>query len=169
MLYSIVKTFDEWLSFDEASAHCDIPCKIYDPMHGQLNVLTIIRLLDLIQPLLEKESLSGAEQAQLSRLVSQKESHGAQLKDDIRVIWGDYFKQPQLTEFPEIHALTHSIMLMASRVKQEISKDDALELLKLVNRFAFIFWSTKKVATFEAECPYPPHQMTVYPDLKVTK
>ena len=29
-------------------AHCDIPCKIYDPAIAQIATLSVIRLLDLI-------------------------------------------------------------------------------------------------------------------------
>jgi nickel superoxide dismutase len=32
----------------KASAHCDIPCKIYDPAAAQYAVLSVIRFLDLI-------------------------------------------------------------------------------------------------------------------------
>ena len=88
------------------------------------------------------------------------------LKNEIRVIWGDYFKTPQFEQFPEIHELTHSIMLLASKVKQEVNRDDAVELLKKVNRFAEIFWLTKGLKVFEAVSPYPPSENVVYPDLK---
>ncbi len=32
----------------EVKAHCDIPCKIYDPATAQIATLSVIRLLDLI-------------------------------------------------------------------------------------------------------------------------
>ena len=35
-------------------------------------------------------------------LIAQKEEHGLKLKEDIRVIWGDYIKEPQIKNFPEI-------------------------------------------------------------------
>ena len=166
MFYSLLSKLDSAVAFNTVSAHCDIPCKIYDPISAQLNALTIIRLIDLIEPMQGAESLTTAQAAQLTRLIAQKESHGLQLKEDVRVIWGDYFKTPQLEAFPEIHELTHSIMLQASKVKQHINRDDAVELLNKVNRFATIFWETKGVSTFTAECPYPPAESVVYPDLK---
>ena len=30
-------------------AHCDIPCKIYDPAISQVAALSVVRLLDLIE------------------------------------------------------------------------------------------------------------------------
>ena len=84
----------------------------------------------------------------------------------VRVIWGDYFKQPQIEKFPEIHELVHNIMLTCSKVKQKIDKEASIELLSLVNRFAKIFWETKGVPTYIANSPYPPSLEVVYPDLK---
>ena len=112
----------------EVSAHCDIPCKIYDPIISQIAVLTMIRLVDLIEEITAKGSLSVSDQAQLSRLVAQKEEHGHKVKDEIRVIWGDYIKQPQLEKYPELHDLTHSIMLLASKAKQNINKEVILPI-----------------------------------------
>lgn len=166
MLHKLTKYADRHLGFTSASAHCDIPCKIYDPSTAQIAALTIIRLIDLIDELDQKDSLTTADQAQLSRLVQQKEEHGLELKEAIRVIWGDYFKQPQLEKFPEIHELTHNIMLQASKAKQHIDRTHATKLLELVNRFAEIFWETKSIPTFKAICPYPPSEVVIYPDIK---
>lgn len=165
MLYRLLSAVDAKKSFSRVSAHCDIPCKIYDPSGAQIAVLTMIRMVDLLEELTEKGELSGNDQAQFSRLVAQKEEHGFKVKEDIRVIWGDYIKQPQLEKFPELHELTHSIMLAASKAKQHIDKDATLDLLAKVNRFAEIFWATKGVDTFSATCPYPPEQLVVYPKL----
>ena len=49
---------------------------------------------------------------------------------------------------------------------QNQSPEASIELLKKVNRFAEIFWQTKKVATYSALSPYPPEQEIIYPDLK---
>ncbi|NRA23159.1 MAG: superoxide dismutase, Ni [Oleispira sp.] len=165
MLYRLLSAVDAKKSFSRVSAHCDIPCKIYDPSGAQIAVLTMIRMVDLLEELTAKGELSGNDQAQFSRLVAQKEEHGFKVKEDIRVIWGDYIKQPQLEKFPELHELTHSIMLAASKAKQHIDKDATLDLLAKVNRFAEIFWATKGVDTFSATCPYPPEQLVVYPKL----
>ncbi|MCU4677638.1 superoxide dismutase, Ni [Catenovulum sp. 2E275] len=166
MLHSLLNKIDKVANFGSVSAHCDIPCKIYDPITAQISVLTMIRMVDLLEELNEKETLNFNQQAQFSRLVAQKEEHGNKVKEEIRIIWGDYIKQPQLDQFPELHELTHSIMLQTSKAKQNIDKDATLELLNKVNRFADIFWQSKGVATYSATCPYPPAQTLIYPDLK---
>lgn len=165
MLHSLFKRFDQLSPFNQASAHCDIPCKIYDPAVAQINALTVIRMMDLIAELDQKETLSLSDQALLTRLVTQKEEHAAKVKDEIRVIWGDYYKQPQFDLLPDAHELTHKIMLQASKCKQNIDRSLGLELLNLVNEFAEGFWKTKGVDTFIATCPYPPAEQVVYPNL----
>ena len=150
---------------ETVSAHCDIPCKIYDPISAQIATLTMIRIVDLIEELDTSDSASLESKAQFVRLVLQKEEHGLKVKEEIRVIWGDYFKTPQFESFPEIHDLAHSIMLECSKSKQNLSKDSTLELLKKVNRFAEIFWATKEVKTEKKISPYAPNLEIVVPVL----
>lgn len=166
MIYKVLKNLDSKKPFDEASAHCDIPCKIYDPISAQLCVLTMIRMVDLLLELKDKAPLTLEQQATFTRLVNEKEEHGKKLKEDIRVIWGDYIKEPQLKVHPELHVLTHEIMLATSFAKQHIDREATVALLEKVNTFAEIFWESKGVNVFRATCPYPPAESVVYPDLK---
>jgi len=166
MLFNLLEKITQHTSLTNLSAHCDIPCKIYDPMSAQIAVLTMIRLVDLLDELTQKETLNVKEQAQFIRLVNEKEEHGIKVKKEITVIWGDYFKQPQFDQFPEIHELTHSIMLAASAAKQHVDRDITVALLTKVNRFAEIFWATKSVETYLATSPYPPAESVIYPVVK---
>lgn len=168
MLHSVMKAIDNMMALPTASAHCDIPCKIYDPSTAQIGALTIIRMMDLIAEMDGKE-LTLKDHAQLSRLIAIKESHGLQVKEEVRVIWGDYFKQPQFDQVAGVHDLVHNIMLQASKAKQGIDRADAVKLLELVNEFADAFWKTKGVPTFKAVCPYPPAEVVVYPKLDEAK
>jgi nickel superoxide dismutase len=165
MLYNIIAKIDKKLNFRVLAGHCDIPCKIYDPISAQIAVLTMIRMVDLLDELKAKSTLTLDQQAQFSRLVAQKEEHGLKVKAEVNVIWGDYIKAPQISQYPELHELVHNIMLATSQAKQHISKDATLDLLTLVNRFTEIFWATKGVETYTAVCPYPPAQKIVYPKL----
>ena len=165
MLHSFLGSLDKVISFKTVSAHCDIPCKIYDPSTAQVAALSVIRFIDLIEEINAKGELSATDNAQLIRLVREKEIHAKKVKDEVNVIWGDYFKQPQFDQFPNTHSLVHSIMLTGSACKQQTSRQKGLELLKLVNEFAASFWATKGVDTYSAKCPYPPSEETVYPKL----
>jgi len=165
MLYRLIEKLDHKIHFGTAAAHCDIPCKIYDPISAQIAVLTMIRLVDLLNDLAEKMPLNLDQQAQFLRLVAQKELHGSKVKEEISVIWGDYIKEPQLENYPELHRLVHNIMMESSKAKQSVDKEITLSLLTKVNRFAEIFWQSKGQLTFVAQCPYPPEQPVVYPVL----
>lgn len=163
MLSRLLNMVDQKVGLPELSAHCDIPCKIYDPHTAQVAVLSVIRFMDLIAELDSKDSLTIADHAQLARLVSEKDKHAEIVKQEVRGIWGDYFKAPQFEQFPNVSELVHSIMLAGSACKQGIERDKGMKLLSLVNEFAAAFWATKKVETFEATCPYLPEETVVYP------
>lgn len=163
ILHSCFTMLDKAFHFKTASAHCDIPCKIYDPSTAQIAALSVIRMMDILQEI--DEDSSKGNHAELVRLVQEKEKQASIVKDEIRIIWGDYIKQPQIDDNPEIHELVHSIMMQASQCKQHINRDMGLVLLKLVNHFAQIFWKTKDISTYVAKCPYPPAEPVIYPDL----
>jgi nickel superoxide dismutase len=149
---------------NQVQAHCDIPCKIYDPATAQIATLSVIRLLDLIAEI--GDSTSAADLAQLSRLTEQKETHAASVKHDITTIWGDYFKAPQIEAYPEVHELVHTIMQQASKCKQGIARENGENLLNSVNRFAEMFWATKGVETQSVIAPYPPALAVTQPVLE---
>lgn len=165
MLHRIISAIDTQKPLPTVSAHCDIPCKIYDPAVAQIAALTVIRMVDLLNETAAKGELSVADHAQIVRLTSEKEIHAEKVKQEVRVIWGDYFKAPQFEKFPNTNELVHNIMLQGSKCKQHVDRDMAVELLKLVNEFAASFWATKGVETFTATSPYPPSEDVVYPKL----
>ena len=45
--------------FQVAEAHCDIPCKIYDPAISQVATLSVIRLIDLLHEIDESDNTLG--------------------------------------------------------------------------------------------------------------
>ncbi len=164
MIHRLLQRSERLLGIEEAQAHCDIPCKIYDPIKAQLAALSVIRFMDLIAEV-QNGHHGIADQAQLIRLVQAKEQHAEEAKHEVRVIWGDYFKQPQFDRFPDASKLVHEIMLAGSACKQGIERAKGDKLLALVNQFAEMFWASKDVATFTAICPYLPSQPVVYPKL----
>ena len=147
-----------------AYAHCDIPCKIYDPAVSLVAALSVVRLTDI---LLEIDDLSSLDsQSKLARVVVQKEDEAQKVKDEVNIIWGDYFKEPQLAAFPETHEIVHGIMRLGSKCKQEVSREAAEELLRELNRFVDIFWKTKDIETKTVIAPYPPALPMVVPGLE---
>ena len=147
-----------------AQAHCDIPCKIYDPMIAQVAALSVARLVDLLLEI-ESGSASIESQNELTRLVQEKEVQARNVKSEVNIIWGDYFKSPQIEKHPNVHELVHSLMMCGSKCKQSVDKSEATRLVELVNDFADIFWQTKGISTKRVIAPYPPALVIVQPIL----
>jgi|TARA_R110002072_G_scaffold49277_33_gene134063 nickel superoxide dismutase len=163
MLHNLISKLDK-NSVESAAAHCDVPCKIYDPSMIIVPALTVVRMLDIMAELADRP-MDLATVNTLSRAVAQKEEHAAAVKHQTVVIWGDYFKAPQFEQFPNASELVHSIMLQASKCKVGTDRNDGVELVNLVNQFVEMFWATKNVKTKRAVSPYPPALEVVYPDL----
>jgi nickel superoxide dismutase len=136
-----------------ASAHCDIPCGIYDPHQAQLAAHSVIRMIDLIAAV-ERGDETKAEH-DIARYVAVKEEHAEIVKREVRIIWGDYFKPEHLQEFPNLHGLVFDIMKLASKGRQTLDKAAAEELLAKVQEFAEIFFKTKGRDTQRIATVYP--------------
>jgi len=142
------------LPAEEASAHCDIPCGIYDPHLAQVAALTVIRMNQLIAAMEDPAGPGGAlpskEDRQkfihaVSRYTEVKEHHAELVKHEVRIIRGDFFKPENSPD--GLDALVDNIMKTASKARQNIDMAAANQLLDLVNQFAEAFWKAKGVAT----------------------
>lgn len=166
MFYPILKKLDQFMNFDTAKAHCDVPCGIYDPITAQIAALTVVRMIDLILGQESKHKEHDAEFLNsLSRYVAVKEEHAEKAKHEIRVIYGDYIKAPHLEKHPEIPELVHKIFLLGSKSRQTVDRETAVQFVEAINQFAEIFWETKGISTKRAKAPYAPSLELVYPNL----
>ena len=151
-----------------AYAHCDIPCGIYDPHSVQMAAHTVIRMTDLINDLKASSSEPPFDErkriiSQISRLTNVKEEHAELVKHEIRILWGDYFKEEHLKQYPELNNLVFKTMKLASKARQEVNIEAANELLDTVQKIAQIFWKTKNIKTSEISAPYPSGGTIVVP------
>ncbi len=144
-----------------ANAHCDVPCGIYDPISAQIAALSVIRMIDLMSALQKNDSLEYINT--ITRHISVKEEEAEKVKHEIRIIWGDFIKPPQIEQYPEIHTIVHNIMMLGSANRQHVSRDKAIELLEAVNKFAEIFWEIKGVETKKVKANYLPNEEIVIP------
>jgi nickel superoxide dismutase len=129
-------------------AHCDIPCGIYDPYEAQISALTVVRMDQLIAELPAPTADTKPEEranyiAKLSRYTAVKESHSERVKSEIRIIWGDYLTPDHVKQHPQVHELVWKILKQASKTRQGNNLADAQDLVKLVQEFAELFWTTK--------------------------
>lgn len=152
-IHRLFSLLNRALPTEEAHAHCDIPCGIYDPHLAQVAALTVVRMNQLIDGL-EDPATGGqlppkADRDKyihaVSRYTTVKEEHAELAKREVRIIWGDFFKPDNSPE--GIHDLVDSIMKSASKARQNVDKAAAEQLLAQVNQFAEAFWKAKGVET----------------------
>lgn len=129
-------------------AHCDIPCGIYDPYPSQIAAHTVLRMTRLIEE--HKDDPNS-----VVRLIHTKEEHASIIKHEIATLWSDYFKEENLTDVPDLHEKVWKILKLASKAKQKVSEQVAMDLLTAVQEFAEIFWKTKGIEPVRIPSGYP--------------
>ena len=162
MFYKLIENLDKKFGIEEAKAHCDVPCGIYDPIVAQINALTVVRMMDLMAAL---EGSGVAYNNSMSRYIAVKEEHAEKAKHEIRVIFGDFINDAHIEAHPELPALFHKIMKLGGKARQTADRENGVAFVEAINKFAEIFWAIKGVATKKAKAPYAPALEVVYPDL----
>ena len=138
---TIASALKELLGAREASAHCDIPCGIYDPISAKIAAQTVQKMV------LRIESIEGERDASfantVARYITTKEEHAELCKHELRVLWADYTWPG--TDANEIAAKFNAALKLASQCKQNVSMESAEALVAAVDDIAAVFWSTKGV------------------------
>lgn len=131
-----------------AHAHCDGPCGIYDPAAARINAEAVLSMTKKLLELKKPEPNEGvAHQAYLNtfiRYVTIKEEQAQKTKEELLILWTDYFKPPHLEMFPDLHHTFWQAAKLCSTCKVEISLEKAEQLLDTVKKIHEIFWATKK-------------------------
>ncbi len=148
----LIRLIDRVSTPETVSAHCDIPCGIYDPHSAQIAALTVLRMNQLMSAI-ERPAQGApaadvlAAQNSLSRYVKAKEEHAELCKREIDILWHDYFRPEHVEKYPDLHTKVWNVNKLASRNKQVSDVAVAEELLAAVREIAQIFWETKGVVT----------------------
>lgn len=123
-------------------AHCDVPCGIYDSKPAQIAAATVLKMVEKIEAL-PKENPSVNDRNSFVRMVWTKEEHARICKEELLILWTDYFKSEHLTIFPNLHETFWKAAKLCSKNKQEVNLEAAQELVKAVNEIAEIFAKSK--------------------------
>jgi len=119
-----------------ASAHCDLPCGVYDPAQAQLEA-------QAVKAIMEKYHASSDETFRVRALII-KEQRAELVKHHLWVLWTDYFKPPHLEKYPELHELFWKATKTAGQTKGSVDVALADDLLRQIAEIDRIFWETKK-------------------------
>jgi len=130
-----------------AYAHCDVPCGIYDPKPAQIAAATVLKMVQKIQDLplpdwSNKEDVDHYQNS-LTRYIWTKEEHGRKCKEELLILWTDYFKPEHLEKFPDLHDTFWKAAKLCSTNKQDVNLEAAQELVKATDHIAELFQQSK--------------------------
>ena len=80
----VIAATQQALPSEEAAAHCDIPCGIYDPHAAQVAAHTVIRMVALMEGLGDTSSLANLNT--VTRHIAVKEEHAAIAEHEIIIL-----------------------------------------------------------------------------------
>jgi nickel superoxide dismutase len=122
----------------DVSAHCDLPCGVYDPAQARIEAESIKAIIAKVA--------DNDDPDFRTRAIVIKEQRSELVKHHLWVLWTDYFKPPHFEKYPELHTLVNEATKLAgaSGTKGELDAAKADELLAKIDEIAEIFWETKK-------------------------
>ena len=125
-------------SITQVSAHCDLPCGIYDPAQARIEALSV-------KACIEKYHASTDPEFK-ARAVAIKEARSHLVKEHLWVLWTDYFKAPHFEKYPHLNTLFNEATKLAGAggTKGSLDVAKADELIAKIDEIAEIFWETKK-------------------------
>lgn len=128
-------------------AHCDGPCGIYDPAAARIHAEAVLsmtkKLLDLKKPAPNEGDAHRAYLNTFIRYLAIKEDEAHKCKQELLILWTDYFKPPQLEKYPYLHDLFWQAAKLCSACKVEVNLEKANALLETVKKVHALFWATK--------------------------
>ncbi|MGL5856910.1 MAG: superoxide dismutase, Ni [Angustibacter sp.] len=124
----------------EVSAHCDLPCGVYDPAQARIEAESVKAIIGKMQ---------GSSDPQfVARAVLIKEQRSELVKHHLWVLWTDYFKPPHFEKYPQLHQLFNEAAKLAGAAGTKGSSDAAVadQLLAKIDEIASVFAETKQAA-----------------------
>ena len=125
------------------SAHCDVPCGIYEVDTLKNAARTCLKLVQDIQVQAGCQCEDKDSQQQLIRTVMVKEEHASLCKQQIYILWSDFFKPADFKNNPDLHDQLWQATKACSAVKQSLKPEPAEKLVELVDGLVTVFEATK--------------------------
>ncbi|NEC69623.1 superoxide dismutase, Ni [Streptomyces sp. SID9727] len=120
----------------KVSAHCDLPCGVYDPAQARIEAESVKAV---------QEKYQANEDADFrTRAVLIKEQRAELAKHHVSVLWSDYFKPPHFEKYPQLHQLVNDTLKALSAAKGSNDPATGQKALDLIGEIDKIFWETKK-------------------------
>jgi nickel superoxide dismutase len=122
----------------EVTAHCDLPCGVYDPAQARIEAESVKAIQEKYQ--------SNEDPEFRVRAIEIKEQRSDLVKHHLWVLWTDYFKPPHFERYPQLHELFNKATKAAGATGTKGSNDPETgqELLDHISEIDKIFWETKQ-------------------------
>lgn len=128
----------------EAHAHCDGPCGVYDPASARVAAEAVQSMTKKMLALMNDEAMANPQnQMTLGRYSAIKEEESQKCKDELLILWTDYFKPQHLESIPDLHDTFWQAAKLCSACKVEVSEQHAQELMDAVEAIHHMFWASK--------------------------
>ncbi|MAH08601.1 MAG: superoxide dismutase, Ni [Euryarchaeota archaeon] len=130
----------------EANAHCDGPCGVYDPASARVAAEAVQSMTKKMLTLAANHSTdcgSAAYINTMSRYAAIKEEEAHKCKEELLVLWTDFFKPQHLEDNPDLHNVFWQAAKLCSACKVEVSSEHAQELMDAVEGIHNMFWKVK--------------------------
>ncbi len=131
----------------QVEAHCDGPCGVYDPASARVAGEAVQSMIKKMQALECPPTTDSAAMAAylntMSRYAAIKEEEAHTCKQQLLVLWTDFFKPEHLEVFPDLHETFWKAAKLCSACKVEISSQHAQELMDAIEAIHGMFWKAK--------------------------
>lgn len=142
---NLFRLVDKIFSPKVAYAHCDVPCGVYDPKPAQIAAETVLKMVEKIGTL-PKDNPTVQDRNSFVRAVWTKEEHARKCKEELLILWTDFFKEEHLEMFPTLHETFWKAAKLCSKNKHEVSVEAAKELITSVDMIASMVSKAKAAA-----------------------
>jgi nickel superoxide dismutase len=119
------------------SAHCDLPCGVYDPAQARIEAESVKAIMEKYQ--------DNDDPVFRTRALIIKEQRAELVKHHLWVLWTDYFKPPHFEKYPQLHQLFNEATKQAGAAgsKGKVDPAEGQKLLDQIAEIDKIFWETK--------------------------
>lgn len=145
MLPGLLTRVVDWcFRIEPVYAHCDVPCGIYDPHQAAIAAKTVYtmnkKLTELPTPVPSAAPNDVLEHRNtIVRMVQTKEAHAQACKQELLILWSDYFKPDALAMFPDLHDTFWKAAKLCSYNKQHVDLAKSQELMDVVAKISGMF------------------------------
>lgn len=147
MLNRLLTAFDKTLPAPTAQAHCDGPCGVYDPASARIAAEAVLSMTKKLIALEVPDASDAAAYVKyhnsFTRYVKIKEEQAHIAKEELLVLWTDFFKPQHLEANPELHTIFWMAAKECSYAKVECSLEHAEALMGHIEKIHTIFWAAK--------------------------